>query len=115
MRRLTAIISGSVQRGVRIRIWKEALLIRLNGYVKNLPDGRVQVVAESEVVDLERFASTLAIKERWASVSTIDKCYSLATGEFKSFDILWDERDAELYEIAEVLIEAFDRQAQNLD
>jgi hypothetical protein len=52
------------------------------------------------------------MKERYINVSAIEKLYSPATGEFKTFDILWDERDAELYELAEVLIEAFDNQAR---
>lgn len=110
MQRLTAIVSGRVQRGFRIRTWKDALLIGLHGYVKNLPDGRVHVVAEGEEERLQRFADALMVKEHFIDVSSIEKCYSSATGEFGPFEILWDERDSELYELAEVLIEASDRQ-----
>jgi acylphosphatase len=115
MKRLTAIASGRVQRGFRIRTWKDALLIGLHGYVKNLPDGSVQVVVEGKEADLERFAEALAVNKRNINVSSIEKRYSPATGEFKTFEILWDEKDAELYEVAEVLIEAFDSRAQNPD
>lgn len=115
MKRMTAIVLGRVQRGFRIRTWKDALLIGLHGYVKNLPDGSVQVVAEGKEADLERFAEALAVNKRNISVSSIERQYSPATGEFKTFEILWDEKDAELYEVAEVLIEAFDNRAQNPD
>ena len=116
MQRLTAVVSGRVQReGFRIRTWKDAWLIGLQGYVKNLPEGTVQVVAEGEQTDLEKFMEALAVKGRNISVSAIEKRYSPATGEFKAFEILWDEKDAELYEVAEVLIEAFSNQAQDPD
>jgi acylphosphatase len=116
MQRLTAIISGRVQRGgFRIRTWKDALPIGVHGNVKNLPGGAVQVVAEGEQADLEKFTEALAVKGRNISVSAIEKRYSPVTGEFKAFEILWDEKDAELYEVAEVLIEAFANQAQDPD
>ncbi len=106
MQRLTALITGRVQRGgFRIRIWRIAFSFGLRGYVKNLPDGTVQAVIEGEETDLERFAAdALAVKECSINVFAIEKCYSPATGEFKTFEILWDEKDAELYEVAEVLI-----------
>lgn len=115
MKRLPAVVSGRVQRSFRMRTWKDALLIGLHGYVKNLSDGSVQVAAEGKEADLERFAEALAVNGRNINVSSIEKQYSPATGEFKTFEILWDEKDAELYEVAEVLIEAFDNRAQNPD
>lgn len=116
MQRLTAIVSGRVQRGgFRIRTWKDALLIGVHRYIRNLPEGTVQVVAEGEQMDPEKFIDALAVKGRNISVSAIEKRYSPVTGEFKTFEILWDEKDAELYEVAEVLIEAFANQAQDPD
>ena len=113
---MTAVVSGRVQRGgFRIRTWKDALLIGLQGYIKNLPEGTVKVVAEGEQVDLDRFTEALAVKGRNIRVSSIEKRYSPATDEFKAFEILWDKKDAELYEVAEVLIEAFANQAQDPD
>jgi len=79
---------------------------------KDLPEGTVQVVAEGEQIGLERFTEALAVKER--SIDDREE-YSPATGEFKTFEILWDEKDAELYEVAEIFIEAFANQAQNAD
>lgn len=117
MQRLTAIISGRVQRGgFRIKVWRIAVSFGLCGCVKNLPDDTVQIIAEGEETDLEKFTDALlAIKERSINISAIEKQYSPGTGEFKTFEILWDEKDAELYEVAEVLIEAFDNQARNPD
>ncbi len=47
--RLTAFVRGRVQ-GVGMRWWvrARALELGLNGHATNLPDGRVQVVAEGE-------------------------------------------------------------------
>jgi acylphosphatase len=116
MQRLTTVISGRVQQGgFRIRAWKDALLIGLHGYVKNLPEGTVQIVAEGEQMDLEKFIEALAVNERKIDISAIETQYSPATGEFNTFEILWDEKDAELYEVAEVLIEAFANHARNPD
>ena len=54
MQRLTAYISGKVQKtGYRARVVTIAQNLRLKGYVQNLDDGRVKVVAEGDTIDLE--------------------------------------------------------------
>lgn len=85
MQRLTAIVSGRVQRCFRMRAWRFGLTFGLHGYVKNLPDGTVQVVAEGEETILEKFADALMVKERVIEVSKIEKQYSPATGELDFF------------------------------
>ena len=48
MRRLTAFVSGTVQKtGYRARVVNLANFLGLKGFVQNLPDGRVKVVAEA--------------------------------------------------------------------
>jgi acylphosphatase len=80
MQRLTAVVLGRVQRGgFRIRTWRDALLIGVHGNVKNLPEGAVQVVAEGEQSDLDRFTEALAVKgrkyQRFSNRETIFCCY----------------------------------------
>ena len=50
------LISGRVQ-GVGFRYFTEAIAVRegLHGWVRNLPDGRVEVAADGEAEAIERF------------------------------------------------------------
>jgi len=87
MQRLTAYISGIVQKtGYRAQIVLLASAFDLMGYVQNLPDGRVKVVAEGEEPDLERFLHALKIKDALIDVQKIEARYSPATGEFIDFE-----------------------------
>ena len=59
------LVSGRVQ-GVGFRFFAEAAGARegLHGWVRNLPDGRVEVVAEGEAAALERFEHALSTGPR---------------------------------------------------
>ena len=53
MRKLVAHVSGKVQMaGYRSKVVTIAKAFDLKGYVKNLPDGRVKVLAEGSEADL---------------------------------------------------------------
>ena len=50
------LISGRVQGvGFRVFTWTTASREGLHGWVRNLPDGRVEISAEGEVEAMERF------------------------------------------------------------
>jgi acylphosphatase len=86
MRRLTAYISGKVQKtGFRARVLSIARDFGLKGYVQNLDDGRVKVVAEGEDYDLESMLAAIDIKNTLIQVADIQKEYSAATDEFQGF------------------------------
>jgi acylphosphatase len=86
MRRLTAHISGKVQKtGYRARVLSIARDFGLLGYVQNLDDGRVKVVAEGEDYDLESLLAAIDIKNTLIRVADIQKEYSDATDEFQGF------------------------------
>ena len=86
MRRLTAYISGKVQKtGYRARVLSIARDFGLTGYVQNLDDGRVKVVAEGEDYDLESLPGAIDIKNTLIQVDDIQKEYSVATDEFQGF------------------------------
>lgn len=87
MIRLTAYITGSVQRvGYRAKVVSLAREMGLAGIVQNLPDGRVLVIAEGEKKDdLERFASAIRIENAFIHVDDLDAKYSPGSGQYESF------------------------------
>jgi acylphosphatase len=86
MQRLTAYVSGKVQKtGYRARVVTIAQNLRLKGYVQNLEDGRVKVVAEGENIDIEILLRALDIKNTLIHVVDIKKEYSSATSDFEGF------------------------------
>ena len=66
------LISGRVQ-GVGFRYFTEAAAARegLHGWVRNLPDGSVEIVAEGEAEAIERFERFVSHGPRGARVSGV--------------------------------------------
>jgi acylphosphatase len=76
------VISGRVQ-GVGFRYFTEATAARegILGWVRNTPDGRVEVVAEGDAEALERFERSLRHGPRGARVERVDVDDTSPTGE----------------------------------
>lgn len=87
-KRVHLLISGMVQ-GVNFRYYcrREALRHGVNGWVRNLDDGRVEVTAEDEETALGGFVEWCRHGPPYSSVTDVEATYSEATGEFNSFDI----------------------------
>lgn len=88
--RLTAFVRGDVQ-GVGFRWWtrSRALELGLAGHATNLPDGRVQVVAEGERSVCERLLGQLAEQpsttRRPGRVSGVTEQWTAARGTTSGF------------------------------
>jgi acylphosphatase len=54
----------------------------LKGWVENLEDGRVKIIAEGDDEKLKWFESAIDIKNTLIEVSSIEKAYSPAGDEF---------------------------------
>jgi acylphosphatase len=52
----------STDDGLQVQVVTIARAFDLKGYVKNLPDGRVKVLAEGSDADLERFVKAIKIE-----------------------------------------------------
>ena len=87
-KRLSAVVSGGVQ-GVSFRAYtqREARRLGLTGWVRNLPTGEVELIAEGD-------EARLADLERWlhrgpslAQVERVDLRYEEATHEFPTFEV----------------------------
>lgn len=84
-------IEGRVQ-GVFYREWalRQAQGLRLTGWVRNLADGRVEVVAEGQKSKLVKLIELIKEGPRLAKVEQIDVNWEKATGEFEEFSIRRD-------------------------
>ena len=82
------LISGRVQ-GVGFRYFTEAAAARegILGWVRNTPDGRVEVVAEGDAEALERFERSLRHGPRGARVERVDVDDTSPTGGETGFTI----------------------------
>jgi len=87
-RRVTLLISGKVQ-GVSYRATAadKATRLGLTGYARNLPDGRVEVVAEGAPESLDSLRQWCTDGPPAAVVENIDSSETAATGEFNDFGV----------------------------
>jgi acylphosphatase len=98
MKRLVYLVSGTPQwEGYGDKVIKIARNIGLIGYVHNLMDGRVKVVAEGDEEKLRLFEGCVNLRNRYV--------FSEATGEFSDFYKLESEADEKMKKINALLKE----------
>ena len=80
------LISGQVQ-GVGYRFFAQRVAARhqVRGYVRNLADGRVEVIAEGPQESVEGFKHDLATGPGFASVEQVEELNLEPTGAYKAF------------------------------
>ena len=85
---LHAIVRGRVQ-GVSFRYYTmlRARELHIQGWVRNLPDGTVEVLAEGARARLDQLAAFLAAGPVGARVESVDANWQRATGQFTDFII----------------------------
>lgn len=83
-------ISGYVQ-GVNFRYYtrQQATLLGLAGWVRNLPDGRVEVVAEGAEDQLQELMDWCHHGPSYAEVAGVEVRWEPYRGEFSRFVIAW--------------------------
>ena len=65
--------------------------LNLNGNVKNLDDGTVQIICEGEEDIIKELLKKINIIQYPIRVENIDLIYKKSTGEYKTFDIIREE------------------------
>ncbi len=87
MARRRIVVSGRVQ-GVGFRYTSQAGAGRfaVAGFVQNLPDGRVRLVAEGTATELDRFLEAVRAA-LGRHIDTVEQKTGPATGEFRGFSI----------------------------
>lgn len=92
---------GDVQRvGYRFVVQDLARKIGVKGYVKNLPDGSVEIVAEASREIVDKFIDALKFRETPIDVERLDVDYKEATGEYEHFKLITGD-------LAEEIVEGF--------
>jgi acylphosphatase len=85
--RVRALYAGNVQGvGFRWRVVDSARPLSVKGFVRNLADGRVEMVAEGERPEVEGLLA--AVRARMAGlISDEEIAWSDASGEFRDFAV----------------------------
>lgn len=86
--RVRALVRGLVQ-GVNFRWYtqRRAVDVGLCGFVRNLPDGLVEVVAEGERGSLDTLLDWLRVGPSAAIVESVEAQWTSPTGEFTRFEV----------------------------
>ena len=86
--RLHLVISGRVQGvGFRFSAYDEAKDLALAGWVRNLPNGNVEIVAEGSRENLQMLAAWAHLGPPSAHVTQVREDWLDSTGEFTDFRI----------------------------
>ncbi|HEX6183943.1 MAG TPA: acylphosphatase [Pyrinomonadaceae bacterium] len=82
------VVSGEVQ-GVGFRFFTQRVAAhhQVVGYVRNLPDGRVEAYAEGTPESIEGFKHDLAAGPQYARVEQVEEVSLEPTGQYPSFRI----------------------------
>jgi acylphosphatase len=96
MKRLTAYVSGSVQKtGYRAKVADFARMLGLKGTVENLDDSRVKILAEGNEDKLKWFEEAINIHDNLIQVTSIEREYSEPKGDFSRFYKLVDKGETD--------------------
>lgn len=119
MKQVHIVVDGYVQKvGFREFVLKETFGRGISGYVKNLDDGKVEIIAEGSEDELQGLISRINITRYPISVTEILVSWEEATGEFRKFEIFRGDMQEEIFEridyIVTILHENLDISKENL-
>jgi len=85
------VFAGGRVQGVAYRFFAEKYAGRMgiSGWARNLPDGRVEVLAEGSGGNIEVFLELLREGPRLARVDSFDIRREASTGEFRDFQVVF--------------------------
>jgi acylphosphatase len=99
MKRFVATARGRVQRvSYREHVYNETFDRNISGYVKNLKNGEVEIVAEGSEQDLRDLINAINIIRRPIAVKSFTIRWEEATGEYADFEIIRGEIQEETFE-----------------
>lgn len=88
MKRAHVVYSGHVQGiGFRYTAQDIAMSLGLTGWVKNLTDGRVEIVAEGREEDIKELLDKISKGFLGSYIADVELSWEKPAGEFDSFEI----------------------------
>ena len=88
VKRVTVFYVGRVQGvGFRYTAREIACGYEVTGYVRNLPDGRVELVVEGDEEEVRAYAEALRTSQLGSHIRSADVNWSDATEGFRGFEI----------------------------
>ncbi len=88
MKRVTVFYAGRVQGvGFRATVRQVSRGYEVTGVVRNLPDGRVELIAEGLKEELRAFLDGIAASALSGHIATRPETWSAARGGFRGFGI----------------------------
>lgn len=90
LKRVHIIVDGRVQ-GIGFRFWamEKARELELKGWVKNLLDSSVEIVAEGPTSAVEKFVAKIRHGPAQGYISNVIVENEIPTGEFFGFEIMY--------------------------
>ena len=87
MNKVTLHISGNVQRvGYRAKVISIANALAIKGFIQNLPDGRVKIIAQGEQSELDKLIQAINISNSLINVTNIEQEYSIPSDDYEGFN-----------------------------
>lgn len=87
MKKVTLHISGNVQRvGYRAKVISRANALGIKGFIQNLPDGRVKIIAQGEQSELDKLIQAINISNSLINVTNIEQEYSTYSDDYEGFN-----------------------------
>ncbi|MBX7066994.1 MAG: acylphosphatase [Parachlamydiales bacterium] len=88
MQEIHIFVSGVVQGvGFRAAVKRHALLHNIKGYVRNLPDGRVEICAQGRGDQINQFIHTVQAKPGAGSISAVETKFKPMSETYSSFEV----------------------------
>jgi acylphosphatase len=83
------IVTGVVQGvGFRAAVKRHAIGYQIKGYVRNLPDGRVEICVQGTPARINAFVETIQAKPGLGRIDVIEVTQRKATSVFDSFEVI---------------------------
>jgi len=102
-KRIEVIVSGEIQAvGYREFVRKATFRRMITGFVQNLEDRKVKIVAEGSEEELKNFLSVINVSEYPIDVTGMDIKWDIASKNFNNFEIIRGDKDSELFERIDV-------------
>ena len=89
-KRIHIFVTGRVQ-GVFFRQSTRVMAIKnnVNGWVRNLDDGRVEIIAEGETQNIDNFVTWCKTGPANSRVDEFELLDENSTGQFENFDVIY--------------------------